>query len=386
LLEVSQQLIFVRISLSSTALCFKGAEISLRVQISNAMNFLVDSNFKPVVLHGPQKETSSLNAVPTSPSSITPKSPLSIQTDKNVPDSETSALICQPSANLPAPQFSFASGSTVHDALSSLNNQKVALAAHAMATMNELPANPNCSSTRSSTEIYNQKTNACNSLLTNFVVDTVPARETSMPITSSGDSYPSSTPSNVTTPSHPFAVGSREITDPNHPQPNGLSATSNSPSDQPPHQTSALSSSSFSSASKEITTGNGNAIPLQQRTLPTNNTVFLPSTILPASNFGINMTYVDITPFLNMPQKEVARRLQIPPSTLSKRWKEVARGRKWPYRTVCKLDKEIMALLHNMPPGYNTDKHTQLPEEIETTLGHLLRRRQEELQPVVIRL
>jgi hypothetical protein len=70
----------------------------------------------------------------------------------------------------------------------------------------------------------------------------------------------------------------------------------------------------------------------------------------------------------------------------SKRWKEAVRGRKWPYRTVCKLDKEIMALLHNMPQGYNLNKETHLPEEIETTLGYLLRKRQEELQPVVIRL
>ncbi len=100
---------------------------------------------------------------------------------------------------------------------------------------------------------------------------------------------------------------------------------------------------------------------------------------------GAKATYIDITPYLNMPQKEAARRLGIPTSTLSKRWKEAVRCRKWPYRTICKLDKEIMALLQNIPQDYNT-RTNQLPEEIETTLGYLLRKRQEELQPVIIRV
>jgi len=100
---------------------------------------------------------------------------------------------------------------------------------------------------------------------------------------------------------------------------------------------------------------------------------------------GGKATYIDITPYLNMPQKEAARRLSIPTSTLSKRWKEAVRCRKWPYRTICKLDKEIMALLQNIPQDYNT-RTNQLPEEIETTLGYLLRKRQEELAPVIIRI
>ena len=32
-------------------------------------------------------------------------------------------------------------------------------------------------------------------------------------------------------------------------------------------------------------------------------------------------------------------------------WQEAARQRKWPWRTVCKIDKEITTLLHNIPPG-----------------------------------
>lgn len=82
-----------------------------------------------------------------------------------------------------------------------------------------------------------------------------------------------------------------------------------------------------------------------------------------------------------MPQAQAAEKLGIPTSTLSKRWKEVVRNRKWPYRTISKLDKEIMALLHNIPQG--PDK---LSPEIESALGNLLRRRQEELKPVKIRI
>jgi len=93
--------------------------------------------------------------------------------------------------------------------------------------------------------------------------------------------------------------------------------------------------------------------------------------------------YVDITEYLNLPQVEASRRLGIPTSTLSKRWKEAVVNRKWPYRAVAKLDKEIMTLLHNIPQGPDAPP---LPPEIEASLGVLLRRRQEELRTVVIRL
>jgi len=91
--------------------------------------------------------------------------------------------------------------------------------------------------------------------------------------------------------------------------------------------------------------------------------------------------FVDITEYLNMPQKQAAKKLGIPTSTLSKRWKEACRNRKWPYRNVSKLDREITTLLHNLPQGQSA-----WPADVEETLGFLLRKRQEELRPVVIRI
>eukprot|EP01119_Soliformovum_irregulare_P010004 TRINITY_DN2420_c0_g1_i1.p1 TRINITY_DN2420_c0_g1~~TRINITY_DN2420_c0_g1_i1.p1 ORF type:complete len:205 (-),score=32.13 TRINITY_DN2420_c0_g1_i1:164-778(-) len=94
-------------------------------------------------------------------------------------------------------------------------------------------------------------------------------------------------------------------------------------------------------------------------------------------------SYIDITEHLNLPQTEAAKKLGIPTSTLSKRWKEAVVNRKWPYRTVCKLEKEIMTLLHNIPQG---PEAPALSPEIEHSLSGLLRKRQEELRTVIIRL
>jgi len=96
-------------------------------------------------------------------------------------------------------------------------------------------------------------------------------------------------------------------------------------------------------------------------------------------------TYVDVTPYLILPQHEAARRLGIPCSTLSKRWKEASLNRKWPYRIVCKLDKEITTLLKNVENSQNGQAVSMSPA-VEETLALLLRKRQEELRAVVIRL
>jgi len=104
--------------------------------------------------------------------------------------------------------------------------------------------------------------------------------------------------------------------------------------------------------------------------------------IIPSDDPSKQM-YVDITEYLNMPQTTAAKKLGIPTSTLSKRWKEAVVARKWPYRTVSKIDKEIMTLLHNIPQGPDAPP---LPAEIEHSLAILLRKRQEELRTVIIRV
>lgn len=91
--------------------------------------------------------------------------------------------------------------------------------------------------------------------------------------------------------------------------------------------------------------------------------------------------FVDVTPFLTLPQHEAAKKLGIPSSTLAKRWKEASCNRKWPYRTVSKLDKEILTLLKNVESA-----KAELSPSVEATLGSLLKKRNEELKTVLVRL
>eukprot|EP01092_Planopodium_desertum_P001494 TRINITY_DN12215_c0_g1_i2.p1 TRINITY_DN12215_c0_g1~~TRINITY_DN12215_c0_g1_i2.p1 ORF type:complete len:272 (-),score=7.95 TRINITY_DN12215_c0_g1_i2:169-963(-) len=113
--------------------------------------------------------------------------------------------------------------------------------------------------------------------------------------------------------------------------------------------------------------------------------------LLPRSEEG-EEKFLDITEFLSLPQSDAAKKLGIPTSTLSKRWKEAVRNRKWPYRSVCKIDKEILTILHNLPPearlfGEKGELISgSVPPEVENDLAELLRKRKDFLQPVVIRL
>lgn len=103
--------------------------------------------------------------------------------------------------------------------------------------------------------------------------------------------------------------------------------------------------------------------------------------ILNTSSFvpGTNV-YRDISDVLNFPQSQAAKLLKIHPSTLSKRWKEATLNRKWPWRNVNKIDKQVESILNNI------DKNYPIPQEIENYLAALLAKRQEQLVPVVIRI
>jgi len=82
---------------------------------------------------------------------------------------------------------------------------------------------------------------------------------------------------------------------------------------------------------------------------------------------------------LTIRQAAAARRMGMSSSALSKRWRETMKGRKWPYRIHCKLEKEIKELLQQ-------HKGPARPPDIERKLCILLDQRRENIQPAMIRL
>lgn len=61
----------------------------------------------------------------------------------------------------------------------------------------------------------------------------------------------------------------------------------------------------------------------------------------------LDAKYIDIQGFLNMPQIEAAKRLNMTSSTFCKRWNEATRGRPWPYRRIQKLQSLLNTLQQN---------------------------------------
>lgn len=71
---------------------------------------------------------------------------------------------------------------------------------------------------------------------------------------------------------------------------------------------------------------------------------------------------VDMRAFLGYPQKQAAEILNIPSSTLHKRWKSATK-KKWPFRSVAKLYSRIKTLEENLP--YATDKRNEIVASLE---------------------
>jgi len=59
--------------------------------------------------------------------------------------------------------------------------------------------------------------------------------------------------------------------------------------------------------------------------------------------------HVDLSVYYHLPQAEVAKKLGMANSTLSRRWRQVSQGRMWPYRHVRLIDKEIERLGQSNP-------------------------------------
>jgi hypothetical protein len=92
---------------------------------------------------------------------------------------------------------------------------------------------------------------------------------------------------------------------------------------------------------------------------------------------------IDITAFLTIPQTDVAARLGMSASSFSKRWKVAAQGRKWPHRSVARIDLQINALLLSVPD--EDVESGKLPADVEERVTKLLYERAFNLQPVSIR-
>ncbi len=85
---------------------------------------------------------------------------------------------------------------------------------------------------------------------------------------------------------------------------------------------------------------------------------------------------VDVTEFLMLPQSEAAARLGMTVSTFCKRWKEAVKERKWPFRSLQKLDKEIAVLRKRNP----------MTSATEAKIAKMLTQREGLLVPAAIRL
>jgi DNA-binding transcriptional regulator YiaG len=84
----------------------------------------------------------------------------------------------------------------------------------------------------------------------------------------------------------------------------------------------------------------------------------------------------DISDLLELSQSEAATALGMRPSTLCKRWKEAVGARKWPFRALGKIDKDIAALR----------KKTPMSRGHESRIAQLRKHRREILAPATIRL
>jgi len=90
--------------------------------------------------------------------------------------------------------------------------------------------------------------------------------------------------------------------------------------------------------------------------------------------------YIEITNYLIFTQADAAKKIGLPASTLSKRWREATFGRKWPQRTIKSIDRKIISILRN-----TNNSKKKMTEEQELYINVLLKEREKELLPVVIR-
>lgn len=170
--------------------------------------------------------------------------------------------------------------------------------------------------------------------------------------------------------SYSLTAFTNALSNPNNQQ---LSSSQSLSSSQ--NQTTNLVSLSASNPENELTTVS-TLVTQPVATMNTVETAMIPSPVQTAQA----VDYFDITPFITYSQEKAAKKLGIPKSTLSKRWREATCNRKWPFRQLCKLDREIKTLVHNM--------HSQggsIEPQLQSNLATLMRMRQDESRVVYIK-
>jgi len=94
-----------------------------------------------------------------------------------------------------------------------------------------------------------------------------------------------------------------------------------------------------------------------------------------------NDQFMDLTPYYVFPQAQAAKLLGISEGTLGRRWRDASMSRKWPFRSLARLDREIHTLAYNIG---NTGVEEKANMEIQ--LSSMLKTRQELAKPVYIRM
>jgi len=94
-----------------------------------------------------------------------------------------------------------------------------------------------------------------------------------------------------------------------------------------------------------------------------------------------NSRMVNVACLLGVPQRQASRILGVPNSTFSKKWRNKTNNKKWPYRIVRRLSKEIQTIEANIP----ISDPTTVPM-MQANLERLQADMKKEIQPVYLSL
>jgi len=90
---------------------------------------------------------------------------------------------------------------------------------------------------------------------------------------------------------------------------------------------------------------------------------------------------MDISPYFIYSQAHAAKLLGCSEGTLGRRWRDASLNRKWPYRIISKIDREINTLAFNIGSANSVERGT-----MEVQLAGLLKERQDVTKAVYVRL